>query len=129
MNHHVKENLKEILFYFSIMPLILNWIVGLYYLEEAEKKSYVYRSFFISLVFLFTSSLFYVFYYFITSILNFSFFDYLFFLLQSIVVIWYIGISILQVLSYAKKQHFKIFDQLDISSNKLILTIGESSWI
>ena len=129
MNHHVKENLKEILFYFSIMPLILNWIVGLYYLEEAEKKSYVYRSFFISLVFLFTSSLFYVFYYFITSILNFSFFDYLFFLLQSILVIWYIGISILQVLSYAKKQHFKIFDKLDISSNKLILTIGESSWI
>jgi len=129
MNQQLKENIKEILFYFSILPLILNWIMGLFYLEEAEKKSYVYRSFFISLVFLFTSSLFYVFYYFITSILNFSFFNYFFFLLQSILVIWYIGLSLLQVLSYGKKQHFKIFDKLDFYANKLILIIRESSWI
>jgi hypothetical protein len=124
MNQQVKENIKEILFYFSILPFILNWIVGLFYLEEAEKKPYVYRSFFVSLIFLFKSSLFYVLYYFITSLLNFSFFNYLFFLLQMILVIWY-----LKILSYAKKQHFKIFDKLDFYSNKLILIIGESSWI
>ena len=129
MNQQVKENIKEILFYFSILPFILNWIVGLFYLEEAEKKPYIYRSFFVSLIFLFKSSLFYVLYYFITSLLNFSFFNYLFFLLQLILVVWYVGISILQILSYAKKQHFKIFDKLDFYSNKLILIIGESSWI
>jgi hypothetical protein len=129
MNQQVKENIKEILFYISILPFILNWIVGLFSLEEAEKKPYVYRSFFVSLIFLFKSSLFYVLYYFITSLLNFSFFNYLFFLLQLILVIWYVGISILQILSYAKKQHFKIFDKLDFYSNKLILIIGESSWI
>ncbi len=108
------------LFIFSIMPFILNWITGLYFLKDEEKKPYVYRSFLSSFLFLIVSSILYLMYDFIIDIFFNNFINMVFFILQLFVVLIYIYIFIIQMLSYYKKQNFWILNKTD-ELYKLIL--------
>lgn len=108
------------LFIFSIMPLILNWVIGLYFLKDEGKKTYVYRSFLSSFLFLIVSSILYLMYDFIIDIYFNNFINMVFFILQLFVILVYIYIFIIQMLSYYKKQNFWILNKTD-ELYKLIL--------
>ncbi|GIX41432.1 MAG: hypothetical protein KatS3mg129_1165 [Leptospiraceae bacterium] len=104
--------LKELLFIFSLLPLILNWIVGIF-INDTEKKPYIYRNFLISIVFLIISSLLYLLYYFITELYFSILFNYIFFVIQLIFVFIYVYFSLIHIIAYIKNKHYKIFNILD----------------
>jgi hypothetical protein len=106
--------LKEIFFIISILPLILNWILGIFYFKNEEKYPYIYRNFIISILFLICSSIFYIIYNFIMNIFFMLSINYLFFVFQTTLILLYVYFAILQIISYYKKKSFMILDKIDL---------------
>lgn len=108
----IQEYFEKFLFIFSLMPLILNWIAGIYFLKDNERKTYIYRSFIASWMFLIISSILYLIYVAFIDVFS-SNINIIFFILQVVLVLFYLYISIIQILSFYKKEDFYILKMLD----------------
>ncbi len=126
MNSKVKKHIMEIIFIFSLLPLILNWILGIFFLDQKEKRTYIYRNFTISFVFLLISVLLYILYLIISNIYFSLIINYIFFILQISFIIFYIGISFLQIWSYKKNQKFNIFKIIDNWNYRFKLLLNDN---
>ncbi len=126
MNLKVKKNIMEIIFILSLLPLILNWIVGLFFLDQKEKRTYIYRNFTISFVFLIISVLIYILYLIITNIYFSLIINYIFFILQILFIFFYTGMSILQIWSYKNNLNLNIFKIIDNWNYRFKLLLNDN---
>ncbi len=109
----IEVTLEKALFIFSLFPLLLNWIVGLYFLKDEHKKIYIYRNFIVSFVFLILSSFLYLIYAFFINFISIVLLNPIFFMFQLFFTLGYIYISITQILSYYQGQDYWILRKID----------------
>lgn len=116
----IEKQFKEILFIFSLLPLLLNWIVG-FFVFHNEKQKYIYLSAFNSVLFISLSSILFLIFLLINEfIITTSLIHSIFFILQLFLVLLYFFISIALFISYYKNLEVKILNKFDLLYQKLL---------
>lgn len=120
-NKNIINQIQEILFIISLLPLLLNWILGFFIFHKEKEKIYIYRSAFNSVLFIsLSSSLFLIFLLINEYIITNSLINYIFFILQVFLVLAYFFISIALFISYYKNSELKILYKLDLLYQKFL---------